>query len=122
MPAYQRVAEDIRQEIQRGQLKPGEQLRPNRALADERNVSLGTAQKAIRVLVNQGWLIATPAVGVFVNDEDSRNEPTPAEPATTATILGQIAGIKTVMGELAERITRLEDVVLPDETQHPPAR
>lgn len=103
LAAYQRVAEAIKAQIRAGVLKPGDQLPGNRRVAEEYDVSLGTAQKALRVLQDEGWLIATPAVGVFVNDLSDR------EPDTVAGITRQLDDLQETVADLSRRLERLEE-------------
>jgi GntR family transcriptional regulator len=98
---YERVAESIREEIRRGTLKPGDKLPGNRDLAEKYDVALGTLQKALRVLQDQRWLIATPSVGVFVNEP-------PAEPRLSGDVGGQLRALQATVADLVERVGRLE--------------
>jgi len=100
LAAYQRVAETIREEIRRGTLAVGEQLPGNRGIAEKYGVALGTAQKALGLLQDEGWLVATPSVGVFVNEP-------PTAPAAS-TLQGQLDELRASVADLAERLQRLE--------------
>lgn len=102
LAAYQRVAEAIKAQIRSGALRPGDQLPGNRRVAEDYDVSLGTAQKALRLLQDEGWLIATPAVGVFVNDRDDH------EPDTIAGISKQLDELQATVADLSRRLDRLE--------------
>jgi len=102
LAAYRRVAEAIKGQIRSGVLQPGDQLPSNRKLAEAHDVALGTAQKALGVLQDEGWLIATPAVGVFVNDRDDH------EPDTLAGISKQLDELQATVADLSRRLDRLE--------------
>ena len=102
LPAYQRVAAAIREQIRSGALRPGEKLPGNRELAEQHGVSLGTAQKALRLLQDDRWLIATPAVGVFVNDRQDD------EPDDTPGIHRQLDALQAAVADLVTRVRRLE--------------
>ncbi len=47
---YERVADDLRRKILRGELAPGEQLQAQTSLAERYRVSLPTVQQALGVL------------------------------------------------------------------------
>lgn len=103
LAAYQRVVELIKRDIRAGALAPGERLPGNRALADKYDVALATAQKALRMLRDEGWLTATPAVGVFVSSEPPSEEDTPDVPAAIAELQSQVANLAKRVEELERR-------------------
>jgi GntR family transcriptional regulator len=104
MAAYERVAESIREDIRRGDLRPGDKLPGNRALAEQYDVALGTAQKALRLLQDERWLTAAPSVGVFVNEPPSDV----ADQATLPAVVGELAQLRATVADLSERVERLE--------------
>lgn len=104
MAAYERVAESIRHDIRTKALAPGEKLAGNRALADKYDVALGTLQKALRLLQDEGWLTATPSVGVFVNEPP---DPTAAV-ASVAALAAELGQLRSEVAELRERVHKLE--------------
>ena len=63
------VFEQIRDLIFRGQLKPGDQLPPERELADTMGVSRPTVRQAVGKLVNLGLVIQRQGQGTFVNSQ-----------------------------------------------------
>ena len=101
LAVYERVAESIRAEIRRGTLKPGDQLPGNRDLAEKYDVALGTLQKALRVLQDERWLIATPSVSVFVAEQ-------PTGPTAGSDVAAQLHDLQAVVANLVERVQRLE--------------
>jgi GntR family transcriptional regulator len=104
MAAYERVAESIREDIRRGDLRPGDKLPGNRALAEQYDVALGTAQKALRQLQDERWLTASPSVGVFVNEP-----PTAAtQPDTLASLAAELTQLQAALEDLRARIVRLD--------------
>ncbi|MEU9686166.1 winged helix-turn-helix domain-containing protein [Amycolatopsis japonica] len=99
---YEKFAETIRDRIRSGKLEPGEMLPGYRVLADQvEGFSPGTVQKALQVLSSEGWLEATPAVGYFVNKPPSESQDAPD-------LASELAALKVALGELAERVERLE--------------
>ncbi|MFJ8912314.1 winged helix-turn-helix domain-containing protein [Amycolatopsis sp. NPDC102389] len=99
---YEKFAEIIRGRIRSGELEPDEMLPGYRVLAEQvTGYSPGTVQKALQVLLNEGWLSVTPAVGYFVNRP-------PAESPDTLDFTSELAALKSALGELTERVERLE--------------
>ncbi len=68
------VFEQIRELIFRGQLKPGEQLIPERELASALEVSRTTVRDAINKLVVMGLLEQKQGQGTFVREPDDRRQ------------------------------------------------
>ncbi|MGW4520117.1 GntR family transcriptional regulator [Amycolatopsis sp. NPDC004378] len=100
MATYERVAEQIRADIRRGVLKPGEKLPGNRVLADKYDVALGTAQKALRLLQDERWLTATPSVGVFVNEiPEEAVDPLSAMASELAELRKRVDALEKLVGE-----------------------
>jgi GntR family transcriptional regulator len=101
MAVYERVAESIREEIRRGTLKAGDKLPGNRDLAEKYDVALGTLQKSLRVLQDERWLTATPSVGVFVNEQPTKQGGPPD-------VSAQLRKLEAVVAGLEDRVRRLE--------------
>ncbi|MGW1676621.1 GntR family transcriptional regulator [Saccharopolyspora sp. NPDC002376] len=101
LAAYQRVVEAIKHEIRAGSLSPGDRLPGNRGLAEKYEVALGTAQKALRVLQDEGWITATPSVGVFVSDQQPSEQ-------DDADVVKALAELKAEVAGLAKRVEELE--------------
>jgi len=66
---YQRIAEDIRQEILSGRLKAGERLQAIRLLTQKWNCTPGTIQKAYQELAHQGLVISQAGKGTHVTGQ-----------------------------------------------------
>ena len=64
------VFEQLRDSIFRGQLKPGEQLLPERDLAETMQVSRTSVRNAIIQLITMGYLETRQGKGTFVVDRD----------------------------------------------------
>lgn len=69
--------EQIRDLIFRGQLKPGDQIMPERELAQALGVSRPTVREAIKKLVTMGLLEHRQGQGTFVRSTDSQREHNP---------------------------------------------
>lgn len=67
-PRYQRIKQFLLQRIRSGTYPPHFQILPEERLAAKFGVSRMTANKAIRDLVQEGFLMRRPGVGTFVTD------------------------------------------------------
>jgi GntR family transcriptional regulator len=65
-PAYRRIADSLRQEIETGRLSGGDQLPTEQELAEIWGASRSTVREAIRVLATRGLVEARPGQGTFV--------------------------------------------------------
>jgi molybdate-binding protein/DNA-binding transcriptional regulator YhcF (GntR family) len=66
---YRRIAEDIRQEILKGKLQPGDRLPSIRALVRQWNCTPGTIQRAYQELARQGLVVSQAGKGTHVSNE-----------------------------------------------------
>lgn len=76
-PPYRLVAEELRQQIRSGRIKPGERVPSSRDLEAKYDIANMTARSALRVLRDDGLIYSTPGRGNFVVD------PLPPEPGET---------------------------------------
>jgi len=65
-PMYRQIAEDLREQIDSGTLKPGQQLRTEGELRDHYSASRNTVRDAIKWLANLGLVETRPGQGTFV--------------------------------------------------------
>ena len=65
-PIYRQIAEDLRRQIETGELRPGQQLRTEIELRDHYNASRNTIRDAIKLLVTRGLVETRPGQGTFV--------------------------------------------------------
>jgi len=63
---YRQIAEDLRAQIESGQLEPGQQLRAEPELQNHYQASRNTIRDAIKWLVNLGLVETRPGHGTFV--------------------------------------------------------
>lgn len=64
-PLYEQIYTYIKEEIQRGKIRPGEELPSSRALAGLLSVSRSTVDTAYAQLVSEGYLRSRPCRGYF---------------------------------------------------------
>ncbi|HAL62256.1 MAG TPA: GntR family transcriptional regulator [Chloroflexi bacterium] len=67
VPLYYRIREDLRELIDSGQLKPGDQLSSERELSKQYGVSSITVKRGVLDLVRDGLLYRVPGKGTFVS-------------------------------------------------------
>jgi GntR family transcriptional regulator len=65
-PIYQQIAEDLREQIESGGLRPGQQLRTVLELRERYGASRGTVRDAIKWLTTLGLVETRPGQGTFV--------------------------------------------------------
>jgi GntR family transcriptional regulator len=67
-PLYRRIADDLRAQIETGQLGPGSQLPPEEKLGELFKASRNTIRDAIKFLINLGLVETRAGQGTFVVD------------------------------------------------------
>ncbi|AGP56303.1 winged helix-turn-helix domain-containing protein [Streptomyces rapamycinicus] len=67
-PPYRLVADELRQLIRSGRIKPGERVPSSRDLEAKYDIANMTARSALRVLRDEGLIYSTPGRGNFVVD------------------------------------------------------
>lgn len=65
-PMYRQIAEDLREQIESGQLEPGGQLRTEIELREHYGASRNTVRDAIKWLTNLGLVETKPGQGTYV--------------------------------------------------------
>lgn len=65
-PQYQRLSDDLREQIDAGILGPGDQIPTEKQLTEQYGVSRETVRRGLDVLRAEGRIIGRPPVGVFV--------------------------------------------------------
>lgn len=66
MPPSERLAADLRQQIESGELQPGDQLPTVAVLAKRYKVSTATVSKALRTLKDEGLIVTRHGWGTHV--------------------------------------------------------
>lgn len=77
---YQKVAEDIAQDIQQGVYLAGQKVPSVRSLSKIKDVSISTITQAYALLEDQGFLTAKPQSGYYV--KDGANDPVTPPPVS----------------------------------------
>jgi GntR family transcriptional regulator len=66
LPIYYQIQSFLQEDIEAGRLRPGDAILPERKLAQQYKVSVGTVRQAIAALVNGGLLVRKQGKGTFV--------------------------------------------------------
>jgi AcrR family transcriptional regulator len=77
---YQRIAAELRRQIETGELPPGARVPSTRAIVDRWDVAMATATKVLTELRHQGLVRAVPGVGTVVEGDRraaARTAPSP---------------------------------------------
>jgi 2-aminoadipate transaminase len=75
-PVYRQIAEQIREQVESGEMSPGDRLPPIRALASQVGVNRDTVALAYEALASEGMLESVVGRGTFVCSAPVRRVPT----------------------------------------------
>jgi len=96
-PKYLQIAEDLDEQMRRGDYKPGDPLPPKPVLMETYGAALGTVDKALSWLRHRGLIESVQGRGTFVLPR----------PAPEPTLAEQIAALKARLDEQNEELTEM---------------
>jgi DNA-binding transcriptional regulator YhcF (GntR family) len=99
MQPFERIAQDVREQVRLGQLKPSDKLPSTRELASKYAVAPGTVQRAFAELRRDGVIYSHKGRGSFIRENALE---VLADPTTQA--------IRRLEEQVADLIARLERV------------
>jgi GntR family transcriptional regulator len=102
-PAYQRVADDLRQAIANGTYQPGAQLPTLAELTARYNIAVMTARDAIRQLTTEGLVISRQGKGAYV-----LRQPSTDESITLTELLDLLHQVSRSVDDLTDRMAIVE--------------
>src|SRR5437588_8668541 len=102
-PPYQRIADDIRDKIARGELAPGDKLDSIRDLASRYNTAPMTIQRAIALLREAGLVASSQGHGNFITTADDHSGTSVAD---------RLARIETDLRRVLDDFAQLKHQVL----------
>jgi GntR family transcriptional repressor for pyruvate dehydrogenase complex len=70
---YEQIVQQVEDSIHKGALKPGDQLPPERELAEQFGVSRTAVREAVKALREKGLVEAYPGRGTFITDGSSHS-------------------------------------------------
>lgn len=104
---YRQIVEQIEQSIRSGRLKPGDQLPPERELAQQFGVSRTAVREAVMALCEKGLVEAHPGRGTFIVDDTAqviRRSIDSALAASQADTLARLVEVREILEpEIAAR-------------------
>ena len=74
-PPYARIAAELRDQIGRGQLKPGQRVPSTREITARWGVAMATASRVLAALRQDGLVHPVPGVGTVVSDGSAADRP-----------------------------------------------
>jgi AcrR family transcriptional regulator len=87
VPPYRRIADDVRNRIAAGELRPGDRVPSARQLTRDWGVAIATATKALAVLRDEGLTVPRPGVGTVVAATTAARRPAPSRELTRERIV-----------------------------------
>jgi DNA-binding GntR family transcriptional regulator len=105
-PAYTQIADDLRSAIEAGRIAPGDQLPSTTDLAERYNVARMTVRSALRVLRDEGLVVARQGKGVFVRSTFSPDGN--SEAITMGTVMERLEKISSQLEKLSNRVDEIE--------------
>jgi GntR family transcriptional regulator len=100
------LADTIAAKVQRGDLKPGDQIPSVRALAKEYGVTTATAQKAVKQLTDDGYVTTVQGLGIFV--ADNAVDVTGEQPVSLHDVMRELDRLQQAVTALDQRVQHLE--------------
>jgi GntR family transcriptional regulator len=100
------VADAIAAKVQRGDLKPGDQIPSVRALAKEYGVTTATAQRAVKQLTDDGYVTTVQGLGIFVADNTA--EAAGERPVSLQDVMRELDRLQQAVTALDRRVQHLE--------------
>ncbi|GLZ36350.1 GntR family transcriptional regulator [Lentzea sp. NBRC 105346] len=98
---YQALAAVVIAQIEQGELQPDDKLPSVRELATEAGVTIATAQRAIAVLGEKGYVTTIPGRGSFVRER-------PAQEVEELPLAEQVRELRAEVAELRSRVDAVE--------------
>lgn len=71
VPKYQKIIDDLRENVRSGVLAPGERLPVREELMQQYGVTRATVNRAMAELLREGLLVATPRAGTYVAERNT---------------------------------------------------
>lgn len=100
-PKYERLADDLRERITSGAIKPGGRM-PSRNELMAKGYGERTVHEAVRRLAGEGWIVSVPGTGTFAAD------PLPAAVPTVEERLAAVEENQRVLAEVQR--TQAEEI------------
>lgn len=108
-PAYQQLADELRQAIATGEYQVGDRLPSTRELSESHGIALMTVRAAVGVLEDENLVMPRQGRGVFVVGIPEPPEPPgPAGPGDLAAMRETLQETMTLLQGINDRLDRME--------------
>ncbi|WP_195911425.1 GntR family transcriptional regulator [Streptomyces kaniharaensis] len=97
---YQRIVEDVRDQIRLGKLRPGHKLPSTRELATHYGVAHGTVQRALAELRSAELIYSHQGKGSFVRQSPDEGQPS-----------SEVQDLQRQVADLTARLERVEQAL-----------
>jgi DNA-binding GntR family transcriptional regulator len=111
-PAYIQIADDLRAAIRSGKIPPGGQLPSTAELTERYQVARMTVRSALRLLRDEGLVVARQGSGVFVRSTYSP-QGEESSPDDAEEIKQRLSAISANLDALSKRVSQIEELVRP---------
>ena len=108
-PPYLQLAAELREAIEAGEYSPGDRLPSTRALAHDYGIAPTTVQHALRILREEGLVVAQPGRAAFVQDPKHRVDSD--EPRTLDEAKARIASLEAQLDEAISDLARANELL-----------
>ena len=117
-PAYAQLADALRADIRSGRYAPGSQLPSYEALMKKHGVSITVVRSAVRELKTEGLVYTHQGKGAFVRDPlpEPAQPPADQDSETFQAVMAEIRSLHDDLDRFGERLSRLERLVLPEDS------
>lgn len=107
--SYVQIADDLRQQIARGELAPGQRLPSTAKLAQAYEVAPMTIRSSLRILNSEGLLVSRQGSGVFVRTT-AKVEPDAPE-LELREVVRQVSEMAHDLQDLTQKVNELETLI-----------
>ncbi|UYB44897.1 winged helix-turn-helix domain-containing protein [Streptomyces sp. Je 1-4] len=107
-PAYQQVADRLRERIGAGEFTEAGQLPSLSQLQAEFGVSITVAREAVRHLKADGLVVSHQGKAAFLTPDAQKLAGSSEVQDEVAQLRQEVAGLRAEVGELRERVARIE--------------
>lgn len=116
-PAYQQIAEDLRQRIRDGRMPVGTQLPSLAELMKTYDVSITVVRMALNELRAEGLVVTHQGKGAFVRSDSGASGTSPDGSSEFQTLMKHLDDVQDQVRQLAERVSELEQAVRPADAE-----
>lgn len=114
-PIYHQLATEIKKQISKGKLQPGDPIPSESALIKKYQISRGTVRQAMQILENETLIEKFPGRGTFVAEPPQEETPV-VEPVASEAIKKQIT-VKSMFEQVIESTSKPTSINMVEKSQ-----